>query len=292
MTANVNIEIARRTNVLRVPNAALRFRPTQGHLRRPATRPMPPELQRGFGGRGGRGGQQNGQNGAAATPGSGGAAPQPPMRSRLSQVSRQPRPEQRAPRAGAVSRRRTAQRTATRQGSSRGGGRGGFANMTPEERQKRMDERMASMSPEERAAVPAADEGPPGPRRRRPGRRRRGRSGGSRQPHVIRRRQRGRPDAQMAARPTTQVPAMARRRPSIRCLRRCRWSRRRGRVWTYINKQLKSIALRLGITDGTYTEVLNDTELPVGTEVVTNFITPAMATPRRRQAQQRRTATR
>ena len=28
MTANVNIEIAKRTNVLRVPNAALRFRPT------------------------------------------------------------------------------------------------------------------------------------------------------------------------------------------------------------------------------------------------------------------------
>ena len=28
MTANVNIEIARRANVLRVPNGALRFRPT------------------------------------------------------------------------------------------------------------------------------------------------------------------------------------------------------------------------------------------------------------------------
>ena len=28
MTANVNVEIARRSNVLRVPNAALRFRPT------------------------------------------------------------------------------------------------------------------------------------------------------------------------------------------------------------------------------------------------------------------------
>ena len=28
MTANVNVEIATRTNVLRVPNAALRFRPT------------------------------------------------------------------------------------------------------------------------------------------------------------------------------------------------------------------------------------------------------------------------
>ena len=36
----------------------------------------------------------------------------------------------------------------------------------------------------------------------------------------------------------------------------------RGRAWLYINKQLKPVTLRLGISDGTYTEVLNDTELP------------------------------
>ena len=38
MTANVNIEIARRSNVLRVPNAALRFRPTRDTFRHSISR--------------------------------------------------------------------------------------------------------------------------------------------------------------------------------------------------------------------------------------------------------------
>jgi hypothetical protein len=52
----------------------------------------------------------------------------------------------------------------------------------------------------------------------------------------------------------------------------------RGRVWLYVNKQLKFVDLRLGITDGTYVEVLNDaTELAQNTEVVISIITPEMA---------------
>ena len=52
----------------------------------------------------------------------------------------------------------------------------------------------------------------------------------------------------------------------------------RGRVWLYVNKQLKPVELRLGITDGTYTEVLNDpSELAQNTEVVISIITPEMA---------------
>jgi len=52
----------------------------------------------------------------------------------------------------------------------------------------------------------------------------------------------------------------------------------RGRAWLYINKQLKPIELRLGISDGTYTEILNDpNELQPNTEVVTTFITPEAA---------------
>ena len=55
----------------------------------------------------------------------------------------------------------------------------------------------------------------------------------------------------------------------------------RGRAWLYINKQLKPISLRLGISDGSNTEVLDGGELQVGTEVVTNIILPnqAPATP-------------
>jgi hypothetical protein len=51
----------------------------------------------------------------------------------------------------------------------------------------------------------------------------------------------------------------------------------RGRAWLYVNKQLKPVNLRLGISDGTFTEVKNDSELPADTEVVTSIITPEMA---------------
>jgi len=42
----------------------------------------------------------------------------------------------------------------------------------------------------------------------------------------------------------------------------------RGRVWLFINRQLKPVNVRLGITDGTNTELL-DNELQQNTEVVT-----------------------
>jgi hypothetical protein len=42
----------------------------------------------------------------------------------------------------------------------------------------------------------------------------------------------------------------------------------RGRAWLYIDNQLKPVTLRLGISDGTYTELLSD-ELQESSEVVT-----------------------
>ena len=42
----------------------------------------------------------------------------------------------------------------------------------------------------------------------------------------------------------------------------------RGRAWLFMNKELKPVNLRLGITDGTNTELLS-TELQQGMEVVT-----------------------
>src|SRR5689334_5472144 len=60
MTANLKIEIAKRTNALRIPNAALRFRPTDEVFA--ALNQTPPPEAQGFGnaGRGGRGGQGRG----------------------------------------------------------------------------------------------------------------------------------------------------------------------------------------------------------------------------------------
>ncbi len=46
----------------------------------------------------------------------------------------------------------------------------------------------------------------------------------------------------------------------------------RGRAWLYENKQLKSVQLRLGVSDGTFSEVI-DGELKEGQEVVINMLT-------------------
>jgi len=52
----------------------------------------------------------------------------------------------------------------------------------------------------------------------------------------------------------------------------------RGRAWIYVDKQLKSVPVRLGITDGTYTEILESTDLDAGKQVVTNVTLPTAAT--------------
>jgi hypothetical protein len=46
----------------------------------------------------------------------------------------------------------------------------------------------------------------------------------------------------------------------------------RGRAWTYVEKKLVPVNLRLGVSDGTFTEILSG-ELNQGTEVVTNMVT-------------------
>jgi hypothetical protein len=53
---------------------------------------------------------------------------------------------------------------------------------------------------------------------------------------------------------------------------------RPGRAWLYVDKQLKPVSLRTGITDGTNTEVVSD-DLQPGTEVVTGIVLPSAARP-------------
>ena len=62
MTANVRVEIAKRTDALRLPNGALRFRPTPDVFAA-LNQPVPPEAQTAGAGRAGRGGQGGGQGG-------------------------------------------------------------------------------------------------------------------------------------------------------------------------------------------------------------------------------------
>ncbi len=59
----------------------------------------------------------------------------------------------------------------------------------------------------------------------------------------------------------------------------------RGRAWVYVAGQLKAVPLRLGISDGTWTEVLSE-GLAEGQALVTNIVTPAMAAAAKRPAGQ------
>jgi HlyD family secretion protein len=188
MTANVTIEVARRQDVVRVPNAALRFRPTNeilSALSQPAPgadRPEPATSDAGAGNEGptpARGaGQSEARNGGARSPSGG-----------------------------------TREELAER-----------LASMTPEQR-ARVRARMAERGVTPPAATPSS------------------------------------PDT--ATRP---VPGDAKTIDSL--FGPLPPTETRGRVWLFAAGQLKPVNVRLGISDGSYTELLSS-ELQPGAEVVT-----------------------
>jgi HlyD family secretion protein len=246
MTANVKIEIAKRSNVLRVPNAALRFRPTQEIFA--ALNQTPPQEMTAFAnaGRGGRGGRGGGSQGAAptATDGASGASgPATPLatdgasgQTARAAGSPAPRPE----------------------GQVGAGGRGGFGRGGGgPEFQARMLERFKSMSPDEQKQfvarmkergvdTSAFESAAPKPAGKKAG------AAASEKAQTI--------DALFA--PLQPVES-------------------RGRAWLFIDGQLKPVNLRLGITDGTTTELLSADELQDNMEVVTGVtgLTPTRTTP-------------
>jgi hypothetical protein len=132
--------------------------------------------------------------------------------------------------------------------------------MTPEERRKAMEERMKNMSPEERERWEA--------RRREGG----GRGSGPGQSQNSRQTANNQPSPLSSTKETTIDALFAPLPPT----------ENRGRLWMYINKQLKSVAVRTGITDGTWTEIIDaeGAELDGGTAVVTNLVTGLEAAPR------------
>ena len=154
--------------------------------------------------------------------------------------------------------------------------------MTPEERQKRMEERMAAMTPEERERFQErmrerAAQGGGGERGGAAGAGGRQAPGGNTAAQgTDRPAQRGRvastPSMSITGGATT-IDSLFGPLPQVES---------RGRAWLFINKQLKSVALRLGISDGTYTEILDGAGLEPGTEVVMNLVTglePKTTTP-------------
>jgi HlyD family secretion protein len=283
MTANVNVEIARSSNVLRVPNSALRFRPTNEIFAALGQTPDPSQLRADAGGR--RGGQGNQQQAAATPPA---AAPNPdqpaqpathapPDKSVAAADSQSGRGQSgRGARAGppAADSAVAASRgeggwTGGRGGGGRGGssgGRGGdtasgsdrFAarmqNMTPEEREQRL-QRMRERGFDPTAANGA---GPQGGRGAAPSATT---TGGN---------QRGRgatPGAAPAATAAGRQGGATTIDALFGPLARVETS---GRAWLYTEKQLKPVRLRLGISDGQNTELVEG-DLQQGTEVVTNI---------------------
>ena len=189
MTATVTLEIARRENVLRVPNSTLRFRPTP-EMFAALNQPVPEILQLG-------GGRAGGGDRAGGTGGGRGGAPG---------------------------------------GGGRGGPGGGFGNMSDADRQA-MRERMQSMTSEQRAEFFAARGGGRG------GGGRGGAGGGA---------PRRRGNQSLAA-----VPTVDRGATTIDALfAPLEMTETQGRVWTLDGDQLRPIEVRLGVTDGTATELL------------------------------------
>jgi hypothetical protein len=185
---------------------------------------------------------------------------------------------------------------ANRGGDAGGGGRGqggrGFdPNMTPEERRKRMEERMASMTPEERERFQARMKereaqgggfGGFGGGGRGQGR---GQQGAGQQALG-----RGAPPVQGGGRGGNQTAASrdlssgmvgnvtagsthASGAMTIDSLfAPLQSTETRGRVWIYENKQLRSVPVRLGVSDSTFQELL-ERDLKEGQEVVVNMVT-------------------
>jgi HlyD family secretion protein len=257
MTANVNVEIARRDNVLRVPNSALRFRPTNEIFE--ALGQVPPAL-----GRGGRGGGEGEPLPGMRTPQPSQAPPTSaaPAPSSAPAASQTPRRGEGAGNAGASS---TADASGEG-GRGRGFGRGGRGNLS---------ERLAAMAPDERerflermrarGLAPSPD-----------GRTEGGRQGGpnaqaSQDGQGGERRQR-RPEAVPAAAPAAQERSMATNIDAL--FGPLPSTETAGQVWLNQGGKLNRVRLRLGISDGQQSELLqvfDNTKLEEGTEVVTSI---------------------
>ena len=232
MTANVKIEIAKRTNALRIPNAALRFRPT-AEVFAALNQEVPPELTSVAGGRGGDRGAQP-RN----------ASPQGPQNSSTSAnvAARAPRSADGAvpTRAQPGERPRDAGAPV---GEFRGGARGGGGGGGRGGGSARMLERFQTMSPEEQQQFLA----------------RMKERGGDTSAFEAARPRSGTAAKTAAAPAASTIDALFAPLPVVES---------RGRAWLYVDKALKPVTLRLGITDGANTEVISD-DVQEGTEVVT-----------------------
>ena len=257
MTATISLEIARRENVLRIPNSALRFRPTP-EMFAVLNQPVPASLQQG--------GMGAGSQPTGTFPG----AP---------------------PSAGGPDNQRGGGRFGG--GSAAGGGTGGPAGdgfggpggggAPDPERMRQFRERLEQMSPEEREQFFAQrrSAGGGGGFGGGPGAAGSGGPGSGRRPANT---ARG-PNIPTVDRGATTIDALFGALPSVEST---------GRVWVISGDRLAEVNVRLGVTDGTATELLGvlgqprratlppqsapmpggGRNLSAGAQLVTNITTP------------------
>ncbi len=255
MTANVNIEINKRTNVLRVPNAALRFRPTnEVFAALGLTPPDPAELRAVGTGQGrGRGPSEQPAASTAAPP----AAPpaSSPRASRSAASAATPPANAQPSGRGAAPRSRAGAGDAADDSAASGaGGRGGFGGRG--NGGGGFAERLQAMSPEERERALAQLRG------------RGGRGGAAATDAPVARRGQSTPAAPDNPAATT-FDALFAPLPPVESA---------GRVWLHQDKELKPLRVRVGVSDGQNSELLEG-DLQEGTELVTNVTIATQARP-------------
>jgi HlyD family secretion protein len=227
MTANLKVQVATKSGVLRVPNTALRFRPNLDVFAA-LNQPVPPEVQGR--GRGGRGGGRSGPDTPSA--------------------QRQP---QRAEAQGA---------------QVAGGEQPGAAAQSPADRQQRQMDRFKAMTPDQQREFIArlSDRG----------------VDASAFEKLMDKSLETKKPAQVApafvykprygsAQNSATIDSLFAPVPDVNTA---------GRIWLYVGGQLKPVSVRLGITDGTFTELLSQ-DLQENQEVVTNVtgVTSSRTTP-------------
>ena len=224
MTATISLEIARRDNVTRIPNSALRFRPGPDVFAA-LNQPVPPALQPG-------------------------ASPEVTADAAAGATSTGPADGGGAPAAGATP------------GDRFGGFGGGQGGGPDPERRRQMMERVQQMSPEEREQFFAQMRGRRGGQGDGPGggqRRRLANSGGG-----------------------STVPAFERGATTIDALfAPLPPTESTGRVWVLQGDRLSPVAVRLGVTDGTASELLGVVGAPMAAAAA---VDPRIAALRRQLA--------
>ena len=239
MTATLRVEVSQKSDVLRVPSAALRFRPT-ADVFAALNQPVPAEAL-GGGGRGGRGrggARGDGPGGGRNAPGAGGRAGRsdaPPARSPNNP------PSASAQQGGGAADGQTGEARRSRRGNGEfRGGSGEFRGGSGEFRGGGGG-----------FSGGRGGFGGGGGRFAGGGRRGRGQEGAP-----------APPQGGGAPQSAGTIDALFAPLPPVES---------RGRVWTFVDKQLKPVDVHLGITDGTFTELLDEASLSVDTQLVTGM---------------------